>query len=54
MRWISSILKNALAPKISLIYKEKYIVQKELGKVHRYGVLIYRYHITLRGALWTI
>ena len=54
MRWISSILKNALALNISLIYKEKYIVQEELGKVHHHGVPIYRCNLTIRGALWTI
>ncbi len=54
MLLISNILKNALALNISLIYKEKYIVQKELGKVHHHGVLIYRCDLTVRGALWTI
>ena len=54
MRWISSILKNALALNILLIYKEKYIVQKELGKVHHHGVPIYRCNLTIRGALWTV
>ena len=54
MLLISNILKNALALNISLIYKEKYIVQKELGKVHHHGVLIYRCNLTIRGALWTI
>lgn len=54
MLLISNILKNALALNISLIYKEKYIVQKELGKVHHHGVPIYRRNLTIRGAIWTV
>ena len=53
MLLISNILKNGISTEHSLIYKEKYIVQKNWVKVHHHGVPIYRRNLlTIREVLF--